>query len=229
MTRRAKIVSLIAALVAAGAASASVVTSNSCGCRPPLPKPAAWPVISGATSVGSTLSTTNGTWVASGDLAPYPNTGYSYAWEHCDSSGSSCSIIGGATSNTYTLASGDSGHTIRAIVTATNAGGSTSQPSPPIGVVGVVYFNGDFSTGDLRQWPDLQDAQMAARCNPKGFTVRSSPVPSGYKLFRHRPRDQFAGAVRHQRNLRDRRRQLTRRSWGLYGVVALERDQHLVP
>ena len=49
--------------------------------------------------------------------------------------GGHCSSISGATSSSYTLGSSDVGHTIVAVVTATNAGGSGSASSAATGVV----------------------------------------------------------------------------------------------
>lgn len=77
---------------------------------------------------GDVLSTTNGGWTGS-------PTSYAYQWEDCNTQGSSCSVIGGATSSTYALASGDIGDTVRSVVTASNAHGSATATSGPTGVV----------------------------------------------------------------------------------------------
>ena len=50
-------------------------------------------------------------------------------------SGEGCASVGGATSSSYKLAAGDVGHTMRVVVTATNAGGSTPASSAATGVV----------------------------------------------------------------------------------------------
>jgi hypothetical protein len=63
--------------------------------------------------VGDVLSGTNGTW----------NIGairYTYQWEDCNSSGTSCTAISGATTNAYTVQSSDVGYTIVFQVTAYN-------------------------------------------------------------------------------------------------------------
>ncbi len=80
-----------------------------------------YPRSRGTAQQGDTLTTTNGSWTGS-------PTSYAYQWQDCNTSGASCSTISGATSSSYTLASGDVGHTIRVAVTATNAGGSTRPP-----------------------------------------------------------------------------------------------------
>ncbi|MGD0714520.1 MAG: hypothetical protein ABSB24_10090 [Gaiellaceae bacterium] len=96
------------------------------------PLAVASPSISGglAPQSGQVLSTTNGTWNGA-------NTGgFSYAWQRCDASGNNCSAIGVATASTYAVASADVGDTLRSVVTASNAAGSTaSSPSSATGVV----------------------------------------------------------------------------------------------
>ena len=88
----------------------------------------ATPSVSGTTTQGQTLSTANGSWIGS-------PTSYVYQWEDCNSSGNGCARTSGATSRSYVLGASDVGHTIRAIVTATNGGGSTSATSSASGVV----------------------------------------------------------------------------------------------
>jgi hypothetical protein len=88
------------------------------------------PTISGTTQVGSTLTATTGTWVG---LAPI---NYTYAWGRCDSNGKNCAAISGATSNTYTLQSADSGNTVRVTVTGSNSAGSDTGTSDTTSVIG---------------------------------------------------------------------------------------------
>ena len=86
------------------------------------PTNTALPAISGTAEQGQTLTTSNGVWSNS-------PTSYTYRWEDCDTSGSNCESIRGATASTYSLAASDVGSTLRSVVTATNAVGSTSATS----------------------------------------------------------------------------------------------------
>jgi len=88
------------------------------------------PQIIGTAQENKTLSATQGSWLNSPDS-------YAYQWLRCDSTGASCSPISGAQTNSYSLGSGDVGHTLSVIVTATNAGGHASVTSPPTDVVSV--------------------------------------------------------------------------------------------
>jgi hypothetical protein len=71
------------------------------------------PSISGNVTEGQTLAETHGSWTNS-------PTSFTYQWQRCDTSGTNCSAIPGATSNSYTLAAADIGDTIRVQETASN-------------------------------------------------------------------------------------------------------------
>jgi Ig domain of plant-specific actin-binding protein len=96
---------------------------------PSAPANSAMPTISGTAQIGQTLTVSNGTWTGPGTIT------YSYQWLRCDQNGGSCTAITGATKNSYTLTSADSGHSIRARVTAKNTNGSTSATTVPTAVV----------------------------------------------------------------------------------------------
>ena len=82
---------------------------------PPAPVNSTLPVISGTTTLGSVLTTTNGTWTNS-------PISYTYQWKR-----GATNI--GTNANTYTLVAADSGAAITCVVTATNAVGSASATS----------------------------------------------------------------------------------------------------
>lgn len=82
------------------------------------------PEISGATVEGSALSSSNGSW------SHEPNS-FSYRWQQCDGAGGACEDLAGATGSSLLLTGLQVGHTMRAVVTASGVGGSTSSTSPP--------------------------------------------------------------------------------------------------
>jgi hypothetical protein len=77
------------------------------------------PVLWGPVAQGQPLTVDPGAWAGGG-------TSYSYAWQRCDADGSHCTDIPGATDATYVPAAADVGHTLRAVVIATNDAGSTT-------------------------------------------------------------------------------------------------------
>ena len=75
------------------------------------------PVISGATALGSVLTSTTGTWIGT----PAPT--FAYQWKR------GATNITSATNSTYTLVVGDSAQNITCVVTATNTLGSANATS----------------------------------------------------------------------------------------------------
>lgn len=86
------------------------------------PTNTAAPTISGTAAEGYQLTAATGTWTGSGIT-------YAYQWRRCDTSGAACVDISGQTAKNYVLTSSDVSHTIRVLVTATNAGGSAQALS----------------------------------------------------------------------------------------------------
>ena len=102
---------------------------------PSPPVSSAPPSITGSLLDGATATATNGTWTGT---SPFT---FSYQWQRCNSTGGACANITGATSQAYTIASGDVGSTLKVSVTATNSVGSATatsaasavvQPGPPV-------------------------------------------------------------------------------------------------
>jgi hypothetical protein len=91
----------------------------------PTARNSALPAVTGTAAVNQTLSTTAGSWAAGG--APY-----SYQWQRCSSTGTSCVDVSGATATTYKLTTADGGHKVRSTVRATNVNGQ----SPAAGSAG---------------------------------------------------------------------------------------------
>jgi hypothetical protein len=94
----------------------------------------AQPVVSGTASPTQVLSASTGGWQNS-------PTAFSYQWLQCDPTGADCSAIPGARAGSYAPVAGDAGHSLRVVVTATNAGGTVSVTSPPTEVVPAVQLN----------------------------------------------------------------------------------------
>ena len=133
---------IVTATNAGGSAAASSgVTSVIAASPPPPPPPPAapvntvLPVISGSTIEGRSLSATTGSWSGG-------PSGYGFQWQDCDASGGACVDVGGAVGSSFTLGSGDVGHAIRVVVTAVNAGGSSSVASGQVGVVTAAVSGG---------------------------------------------------------------------------------------
>ncbi len=95
---------------------------------PPAPANTAPPNVSGSAVEGQTLTASSGTW--SGNP-----TSYAYQWQDCGVSGGGCSNLSGATASSHTLDAAEVGKTVRVVVTATNADGSTSATSATAGPV----------------------------------------------------------------------------------------------
>jgi hypothetical protein len=100
--------------------------------EPSTPPPAApenksLPTISGTTVLGHVLSAGVGSWSGS-------PTSYAYKWQRCNADGTECSTVTSA-AGTYSLGSGDVGHTLRVVVSAKNAGGTTAATSSASAVV----------------------------------------------------------------------------------------------
>ena len=91
------------------------------------PENTAPPTVSGEAVVGSTLSSTTGTWTGTEPIV------YDYRWRRCNASGANCVDLGGGLANdqTYVVRSGDVGFTLRVRVTARNSDGNASAQSLP--------------------------------------------------------------------------------------------------
>lgn len=98
------------------------------------------PILSGGSSIGDTLTTSNGVW----DNGP---TGYSYQWQRQPAGGSFADITG-ETAATYTIAADDDNYLLRCNVTATNAAGSATASSAARGPVGPAGVLDDFNRPD---------------------------------------------------------------------------------
>jgi len=79
------------------------------------------PTISGTVAVGQTLTAAAGTW------SPAPTL--SYQWSRAASASSTFTVIAGATSSSYVVASGDAGYKLKVTVTGSKPGYTTTSRS----------------------------------------------------------------------------------------------------
>jgi hypothetical protein len=79
------------------------------------------PVVTGKAVVNAALTTSAGSWAGGA-------TAFTYQWQRCSSTRTSCADISGGTGTTYKLATADLGHVVRSTVRATNVNGA-SRPA----------------------------------------------------------------------------------------------------
>jgi hypothetical protein len=99
----------------------------------PVPKATSPPLITGVAAAGKAISVSTGTWNT-------PAT-FTYQWLECAANGTGCAPVDGAVDKTFFLLGDDAGHTLEAIVTATNAAGTGQAVSKRSAlVVGVPHL-----------------------------------------------------------------------------------------
>ena len=161
--------------------------------QPAVPSSTAAPAVSGSAREGQLLSATQGTWKGT------PAIAYAYGWERCGSG--TCAAIAGESAAAYRLAAADVGRSVRATVTASNAGGTTTVASAQTATVtGGVAVNvavpdiaaalprdGELYSATLGSWggsaPLVLDRQWL-RCNATGAscTPLSGEVAATYRV-----------------------------------------------
>ncbi|HEY4450884.1 MAG TPA: hypothetical protein VGN13_04730 [Solirubrobacteraceae bacterium] len=130
---------VVTAKNAAGSTSATSSATGLIGAL--LPSNTALPGITGSLIDGSLLSAGTGSWSGSEPLS------YSYQWQLCNATGGSCSNISEATGSTVKLLTSFIGSTLRVVVTAKNAAGSTSATSSASGLIGALLPSNTVSPG----------------------------------------------------------------------------------
>jgi hypothetical protein len=94
-----------------------------------LPQAATPPTVQGIAMEDETLRATPGTWTG-----PAATSKQMY-WQRCNTAGEGCVTIPSVVGPTYKIVAADIGSRLRAIETATNAGGTASSPSTVTAVV----------------------------------------------------------------------------------------------
>ncbi|MGA2012891.1 MAG: hypothetical protein ABSH51_20465 [Solirubrobacteraceae bacterium] len=64
-----------------------------------------------------------------------PDTTYLTSWQQCDASGQNCTTIAGANGSLYTPTNADVGHTLVAVITATNTDAAVTSASNPTPII----------------------------------------------------------------------------------------------
>lgn len=151
------------------------------------------PALSGTETVGSTLTSTTGTW--SGDAT----ITYGYQWERSANGSTGWANIGGATTSMYTLTASDDTQYVRCTVTATNNAGNASASSsassqilypvpsnsavPTISGTEQVGFSLSSTTGTWTNSPSSYSYQWQTSANgTSGWSNISGATSSSYLL-----------------------------------------------
>ena len=108
-------------------------------------------------------------------------TFYAYQWQDCNPSGQHCSSIGGAAASTHKLAASDVGHTLRVVVTASNAGGATAATSAASPVVGVASSPGLLVGNSAIQ--SSSDESVAGSAEAFQYTASASGTVHSLSLY----------------------------------------------
>lgn len=129
--RRINLVWTIAAAALASLATVLALPGGGGATTQDAPSNTAEPRITGAASVGATLTATTGSWTEE-------PTSFAFQWVDCPRDGgrpdgSDCAAIGGATTSKYIVAATDVDHRIRVRVTAANADGQQTVASNATG------------------------------------------------------------------------------------------------
>ncbi|MBJ7355045.1 MAG: thrombospondin type 3 repeat-containing protein [Thermoleophilaceae bacterium] len=129
------------------------------------------PTLSGNAQVGSTLTSSTGTWI--------PNDGtYTYAWRRCDTIDfSGCVTIAGQTASTYTLVAADATKYVSSSVTSTTTAGSGTVSSAPAGPIA-----SDTDGDGVIDTSDTCPTEFGARpngCPPSDIVAGTAPDISG--------------------------------------------------
>jgi GH25 family lysozyme M1 (1,4-beta-N-acetylmuramidase) len=87
------------------------------------------PTIVGPPEAGQLLAAVPGTWEGGKPIT------FAYQWRRCDAAGLNCLAITGAAAETYRPVAADVGHSLKAVVTATSAGGNATSTTAPTAAV----------------------------------------------------------------------------------------------
>jgi hypothetical protein len=160
-----------------------VATSNVITPTPPYFPPfnTVMPIISGNTLVGSTLTTTNGTWTG------FPDPTFTYQWYR------GSTLLSGQTNNTYVTQPDDIGQAITCRVTGSNIVGSSVATSNSLTVTG--SLNSLSVTGFI-----LGDNYQIIYLDSANNTI-GTPVANGFTVYRFYPTTITTGTYTSTKNI----------------------------
>jgi len=156
------------------------------------------PGIEGQAREGRTLLADRGRWSGAEPVI------FAFRWERCGSRGAACRAIVGATRQTYRLARGDVGWRIRAVVSASNAGGSSSVST------GATAFVAPAAPRNLSR-PAMLRSGDSLRASP-GRWRGAGPLRYGYQWLRCTASGEACSSIR---GATERRYRLTARDVGM--------------
>jgi hypothetical protein len=113
-----------------------------------------------APQAGETVTGQPGTWAGPTHAGPIS---YAYRWQSCDPAGASCRSIPGAQGVGYTASAADVGHSLRLLVSASNADGASTLASAPSGVVTGIASLGGPAVAEVLGAPNGRGASQQAQ------------------------------------------------------------------
>lgn len=173
------------------AGQGSTQTPLSSVIQPGPPNPLTAPTMTGTAQDGQVLYSVNGSWAGT-----QPWT-YSYQWQRCDTNGTNCQAISGATSDRYRNTSADVGSRIRYTMTAASSYGQATiqsvasaiiQGAPPANikpptVTGGTTVGSLLGPGTRGQWSGttpLAWSYQWDRCSSSGTSCQHIPYATTY-------------------------------------------------
>ena len=133
-----KLRAMVTATNSAGKATAPSNLTVAVVARTSSPVNTALPLISGSALVGHTVQSSTGVWTG-------VTTTFGYQWSRCNTNGTSCASISGATGQSYGIGTVDAGNALRVSVTATNSTGSGSATSLASTITATFVLRASFS------------------------------------------------------------------------------------
>lgn len=125
------------------------------------------PALSGTTTVGQVLTTTNGTWSNGA-------SSYTRKWQRSADGSTGWADISGATSTTYTLVTADANQYVRSLVTGSNlAGAGTATPSSASAQIAAGFTANAVDTNNTA-YLTYSSAQLAATNGKMTFFYRGT-------------------------------------------------------